>query len=282
MSRVALARRGILACIFMALVASSLAAQVATTPAAVDTARRNQTLFTRRDAFLGAGFVGMTVAMYPADKYFAHHLRDQTQPANGVVDAAARTFENISIPGSYVIGPAIYLYGRLQHHPGIEDLGWHGTEAVVVATGITGMLKGMLGRSRPNVTADSNPRDFKFGKGFASDARTSFPSAHAATAFTAAASVTSEVDRMWPQYRWYVGPILYAGAAATSLGRMYHDKHWASDVVVGAGIGTFVGLKVVRYSHQHPDNRLDKILLRTSIVPDGRGGGTVRVSLLDR
>src|SRR5258708_37273968 len=94
MSRVALARRGILACIFMALVASSLAAQVATTPAAVDTARRNQTLFTRRDAVLSAGFVEITVAMYPADKDFDHHRRDETQRADGDVAAATRTVDD--------------------------------------------------------------------------------------------------------------------------------------------------------------------------------------------
>jgi membrane-associated phospholipid phosphatase len=46
------------------------------------------------------------------------------------------------------------------------------------------------------------------------------------------------------------------------LSRMYHDKHWASDVVLGAAIGTFTGLKVVRYSHAHPNNRLDRAILK--------------------
>ena len=56
---------------------------------------------------------------------------------------------------------------------------------------------------------------------------------------------------------------------------MYHNLHWASDVVLGAGIGTFSGLKVVRYSHQHPDNFIDRVILSTSIAPDGHGGGVV-------
>ena len=150
-----------------------------------------------------------------------------------------------------------------------------------VASGITGLLKGLLGRSRPYVTKDSNPRDFKFGTGFSGVDRESFPSGHTTTAFAAAAAVTSEVQRMWPSYGVYVGPILYSGATANAVARVYHDKHWASDVAVGAGIGTFAGLKVVRYSHQHPDNRLDRILLRTSFAPDGRGGGVVAVSLAE-
>ena len=43
-----------------------------------------------------------------------------------------------------------------------------------------------------------------------------------------------------------IGPLLYTGAALTGVSRMYNNRHWTSDVLVGAGIGTFAGLKVVR------------------------------------
>ena len=52
---------------------------------------------------------------------------------------------------------------------------------------------------------------------------------------------------------------------------MYDNRHWASDVIVGAGIGTFAGLKVVRYVNARPDNRLDKLLLTGSFVPTPTG-----------
>jgi hypothetical protein len=68
---------------------------------------------------------------------------------------------------------------------------------------------------------------------------------------------------------------MYGGATLVGLSRMYHNKHWASDVVLGAGIGTFSGLKVVRYSHAHPDNFIDRVILKTSIAPDGHGGGAL-------
>jgi hypothetical protein len=48
---------------------------------------------------------------------------------------------------------------------------------------------------------------------------------------------------------------------------MYNNAHWASDVALGAAIGTFSGIKVVRYSHAHPNNFIDRALLHTSIVP---------------
>jgi membrane-associated phospholipid phosphatase len=257
-----------------ALPLSSLAAQAAT-----DTSRRHQTLFTAADAALAAGFVGLTVAMLPADKYVARHLRDQSGPPNKFVDRGAKAFELITVPGALMIGPALYAYGRFADHPGIEDLGWHGTEAVLVGTGVTAILKGLTGRSRPYVTTDTNPGDFKFGKGFSGGERASFPSGHATAAFAAAAAVTSEVQRMWPRYTWYVAPVLYGGATLVGISRMYHNQHWTSDIALGAGIGTFSGLKVVRYSHQHPDNFIDRVILKTSIAPDGHGGGVLAWSV---
>lgn len=255
-----------------ALLLSPLGAATAQVRAPTDTSASQQTLFTARDAWLAAGFTGLTVAMFPLDKHIETHLRDQTTPANRFLDRSATGLEFISTPGSFIIGGALYGFGRLTNHHGIEDLGWHGTEAVLLGSAVTGVLKGMLGRARPDAFADARPSDFKFGKGFSSDARTSFPSGHTTTAFAAAAAVTSEVNRMWPRYTWYAGPVLYTGATLVGLSRMYHNRHWASDVALGAGIGTFSGLKVVKYSHAHPDNFIDRIMLHTSAAPDGHGG----------
>jgi membrane-associated phospholipid phosphatase len=260
------------ACLLGAVIAPAVRAQVV---APTDTSRRQQTLFTAADGFLAAGFAGVTVAMFPIDRHIARHLRDPNAPANQFLDHAATGVEVITSPGAFFIGPALYVYGRVADHPGVEDLGWHGTEAALVGSGVTGLLKGLLGRARPYVSLDTNPHDFKLLKGFSSSQRQSFPSGHTTTAFAVAASVTSEVQRMWPQYTWYVGPVLYGGATMVGLSRMYHNVHWASDVALGAGIGTFAGLKVVRYSHAHPDNFIDRVILRTSVMPDGRGGAVL-------
>jgi hypothetical protein len=213
--------------------------------------------------------------MFPIDKHIETHLRDQSTPANRFLDRAATGVEYISTPGSFIIGGALYGIGVVADKPNLKDLGWHGTEAVLLASGITGVLKGVLGRARPDAFPDTRPSDFQFGKGFTVPDRTSFPSGHSTTAFAAAAAVTSEVNRMWPRYTWYVAPVMYGGATLVGLSRMYHNRHWASDVALGAGIGTFSGLKVVKYSHAHPDNLLDRIMLRTSAAPDGHGGAYI-------
>ena len=46
----------------------------------------------------------------------------------------------------------------------------------------------------------------------------------------------------------------------------------ASDVILPAGIGTFSGLKVVKFNHDHPGNRVDRMLLSVSIRPGPDGG----------
>lgn len=261
--------REALAALLLVLPVGTATAQART---ATDTSKAQQTLFNARDAWLAAGFVGLTVAMFPIDKHIETHLRDQSVPANRFFDRSATGFESITTPGSFIIGGALYGIGVVTDRPNLKDLGWHGTEAVLLGSGITGVLKGVLGRARPDMFPDTRPSDFQFAKGFSVANRQSFPSGHTTTAFAAAAAVTSEVNRMWPRYTWYAAPVLYGGATLVGLSRMYHNRHWASDVALGAGIGTFSGLKVVKYSHSHPDNLLDRIILRTSAAPDGHGG----------
>ena len=90
-------------------------------------------------------------------------------------------------------------------------------------------------------------------------------------AFAAASAVTSETTLWWPRSTWIIGPMMYGGATLVGLSRMYHNKHWASDVALGALIGTFAGRKVVVAAHDNPNNFIDRILLGTSVRPSRYG-----------
>lgn len=61
----------------------------------------------------------------------------------------------------------------------------------------------------------------------------SFPSGHTATAFMTATMLSKEYGYLSP----WVSVGAYSMATATGLMRMANNKHWLSDVMVGAGVG---------------------------------------------
>lgn len=63
--------------------------------------------------------------------------------------------------------------------------------------------------------------------------RYSFPSGHTANAFAEAEFMSQELSG---KSAWY-GVIGYGFATTTGIFRIYHQDHWLSDVVAGAGVG---------------------------------------------
>jgi membrane-associated phospholipid phosphatase len=248
--------------------------------AQADTIGPSRALFTYRDILLASGVAIATFAARPFDDHYAARLQDSATQANRKLQGLATFVRRTAAPGSYIIGGTMYVTGRLAHDARLADLGLHGTEALVAGEVVGGLLKGTFGRQRPSV----RPRDansFQLLRGFGhDDSYRSFPSGHTTSAFAAAAAVTSETSRWWPRSTWLIGPAMYGGAALVGVSRMYNNRHWASDVLVGAGIGTFAGLKVVRYQHTHPGNRLDRWMLAGSLAPAAGGGHTLRLSLV--
>jgi len=81
----------------------------------------------------------------------------------------------------------------------------------------------IVGRRRPG--EERGPLSFDPFGGHAS-----FGSGHAAYAFAMAAAVDEVTDS------WLVAP-LYGAATVTALSRVYHDRHWFSDIVFGSLMG---------------------------------------------
>ncbi len=262
-----------------ATIATPLGAQQVKDPRDTTHSQKQAPFFIAKDAYLAAGFFVGTLLMLPLDKHIATNLRDSATQANRFFSKASTGVEAIASPGAYYIGGSMYLIGRLAHQDKLADLGWHGTEAVLFAQGVTGVIKGLAGRGRPFLSQGQDPDDFRAFKGFGGGDWASFPSGHTSTAFAAAAAVTNETTRWWPKSTWIVGPLMYGGATAVGLSRMYHSRHWGSDVVIGAAIGTFSGRKLVEYAHGHPGNRVDRFMLRTKVTPGPNGemrvGGSI-------
>ena len=251
------ASRSVILAAFVLARATSAAAQS-------DTTRVVEHLFVKSDWYVLGDFTAGTIAMVPLDRHLASVVRDEDLVTNRDLERVSNTLGFLGGPGPLIIGGVMYVAGRYAHVERAADLAVHGTEAVLVGLATTFVLKTTLGRARPYITADTNPRNFGLGRGFKSTSYQSFPSGHSTAAFAAAAAVATETAEWWPRTRWIIAPIVYGGATLVGVSRMYEDKHWASDVVLGAAVGVFAGLKTVRFNHTHAGNRIDRWLLGDS------------------
>ena len=251
------------------LLVLSLTASLARAQTA-DTLSTSHDLFDSGDAFLVAGFVAATAAAAPADLWFTRELQDEARQANKALSRGATVFRIVGHPGGMIAGSTMFLVGTVANDRRIQDLGLHSVESIVAGYVISGTIKIIVGRARPYASKD-NARQFKPFKGLRTDDYRSFPSGHATAAFAFASLISAETSHWWPDTRWVIGPVMYGAAALTGVSRIYNNQHWASDVIAGAALGTFTGIKLFRYQHSHPDNWLDKKLLRAGLSVSNTG-----------
>jgi membrane-associated phospholipid phosphatase len=217
-------------------------------------------LFERRDLYWAAGFAVATAAAAPLDRRLAHTLQDEAWQANRILSKGSVGARLLGSPGAIILGGAVYGAGRIGGNRDMAQVGLHTAEAVFIGDLITGGIKVIAGRKRPYLSPD-NPYDFRLMRGLHGDSVRSFPSGHTTSAFAAAAAATAEAGYQWKAGKPIIGPVLFGAASIVGLSRMYNNKHWASDVIVGAAIGSFVGWKVTRYAHEHPTNTVDNFFL---------------------
>jgi membrane-associated phospholipid phosphatase len=261
-----------------------LAAQAADTPpadkkpvakAAADTGK--YALITTKDLLYMGGFMVATVGVSRLDRQVAQDLQDTSKIPSLLTTRTARTFNLIGVPGAFIVSGGMYAIGRIGGVKSLADAGLHTGEAVVLAEAMTYLVKYAFGRERPYLAGTDHPGLFAFGRGFKGNAYSSFPSGHASAAFASAGAVTAEVSSRWPKATWVVAPVMYGSAAMVAWARLQSNKHWLSDVFLGAGMGTMIGIKVVRFNHKHPKNAIDRMFLAAvpTVLPDGAGSASL-------
>jgi len=226
-----------------------------------DTINKKTPLLVGKDALLLGAFTLGTFAVAPLDRAVATRLQDPRAQENRFLRRSATGFRVLAEPGSILAGVGLYVLGRVDEQRRVQSLGLHSVESILIADVLGGTIKLVAGRARPYVNID-NPADFQLFRGFSGHNYQSFPSGHTINAFAFASTVTRETQFWWPHSAWYVGTMFYGGATLMGLSRIYNNQHWASDVMGGAAIGTLIGLKVVKYTHSHPGNRIDRKLIK--------------------
>lgn len=224
---------------------------------------------TWRDARLLGAFSLAAVAVMPADREMQRVMQRGWVQQSPFLSSTADIFNAYGSPGVFVGSAAIYAAGWATGRPNLARLGMRAGEAIVLSGVVTGSIKGLAGRARP-YASPGRPGDWRLLSGTHDGTRQSFPSGHTTAVFAFASAMDRELRLSYPGTARWAGPALYGAAALTGLARMHSDNHWASDVVMGAGIGIVSGLVVARFHADRPGHWIDRRFLpraRVSLRP---------------
>jgi len=173
---------------------------------------------------------GYAVATYFCYQYIDSRVQDESQEIKG--GALNTVFGGVSDFGlgrtqaiAFVSTSAIAFLSRNQKLKQTV-ITWGG--ALLINSAITEQVKITFQRHRPNTGDPYNTFDWSHGSGF----NRSFASAHTSNAFTTATIFAT----MYKNNRW-VPYVAYGLASMVGISRIYHNEHWASDVMAGAAIG---------------------------------------------
>lgn len=195
------------------------------------------------DALLWTGAGVVLLGAFIADREF----REAAVDNNGSLAPFSRLGNRMGRPEfSLPLMGAVYGLGHLSDKPLLADGALHAAGALAAAGVVNGLLKFTLGRGRPDhVGYDSDEfRPLSFV-----DHWQSFPSGHTMVAFSLAAAIAEETGNPW------VSGFAYGSAAMVGWSRVYDNRHWTSDVVAGAILGTVVSRSTIRWLHRRGDSR---------------------------
>jgi len=254
-----------------ALVAALIAAQALGAQAPDSTSHGDKTFLTKRDLGIAGVALGATAFLSIWDPNIAQASQD-SQFQNNSLHQFALNVSKVNETTLTIAGIATWGVARLVKSPDVADVALHATESVVLASLASQMIRGPLGRTRPNYAGDTNQYDFHFFKGFSAFRYRAFPSIHTSSSMAVATVITLELHRRKQSITPIVAPILYSAAILPGLSRIQLNQHWASDILAGGFMGVFAGYKVVTYSHDHPNNWFDRKLLHVTVSQgaDGR------------
>jgi len=192
---------------------------------------------------VGAWIVAIGVAM-AIDARVARFMRE-----SGVADflrSHPGVREVLKAPGAYGFTIAVAILVMFVH-----PLRWKASVFVLAVTtisGINGLIKWTVGRTRPfkidtigERLAPFELHPFRDGfRGLFESKNLCFPSGHACLAFATAAALVM----LWPRARWWW--LLYVAAALVAAERFAENAHWLSDCVAAAALG-IGGAKLVAW-----------------------------------
>ena len=149
---------------------------------------------------------------------------------------------------------ALGTYGFLFKNQKLKTTTLLSTQAYLTGGLVESVLKTLTGRTRTNYYDPSKEAEPSFKGPFANVSKdflgrrsnSSFPSGHATVAFAAATVFAMEYkSTIW------VPVVSYTAASLISVSRITENKHWTTDIFVGAMLGYLTGRQIVNNYHRY-------------------------------
>ena len=193
---------------------------------------------------------GLSLADKPGSKFFSG-LAARNKSVSSVsnfITSFGGVYEVATIAG-------FTAYGFIFKNEKIKSTAFLATQSYITAGAIETILKYLTSRQRPNyIDPQTNINDPTFHGPFYKfknqtsglSTNSSFPSGHTTAVFAAATVYALE----YKHHPW-IPIVSYSFATLVGISRLTEDKHWPTDVLVGAALGYLSGRQVVNNYHRY-------------------------------
>ena len=206
----------------------------------------------KKEWLIASGVVTMTSLLMTGDQAVKEFF--QNNKTEFTKDVAY--FAEMGGSQAWVGLTASYLVGTMIKNKKLKKASILAFSSMLISGVLVQGLKQVFARTRPYEA--TNQWEFQ-GPGIRSTTYNSFPSGHTAAAFSVAAAISTVYDSK------LVKILAYSAATLTGLSRIHDNKHWMSDVFMGAVLGTVTGIFIAK-SHMKYVNGNSKVNLSPAIL----------------
>lgn len=164
-------------------------------------------------------------------------IQDGVQSGRTEFSNSASSFFSLFGNGAALLGlsTVVYVAGEIRHDDGVRKTALLSVESLATTSLLVWTIKIVVGRARPYTGESSGSyRPFSLENSY-----WSFPSGHAAAAFSVATTIALQTKEV------LIDIAAYSLATLAALSRVHDNNHWASDIFVGSAVGYFVGKMIV-------------------------------------
>jgi hypothetical protein len=178
----------------------------------------------KQNLYLAAIGGGLAAAVHPADQSVNARLVSHYDGVNKAF-AAGKYIGNT--PEQVALSIGTYAFGRVFDKAKVSHLGMDLLQAQILSEILVQPIKFATQRTRPD-HSDHH----------------SFPSGHAAITFATATVIERHLG-------WRKSLLAYAIASYVAASRLHDNRHYLSDVVFGAAVGSIAGRTVVHHASDY-------------------------------